>query len=342
MTFNGLEISNVSAQLGQESILRAVSFQLKAGNALAVLGPSGCGKSTLLKVIAGIITPTDGHVFWNSVEISKTPAHNRGIGLMFQNNALFPHMNVHENIRFGLDMLSVPKDEANDRIADLLTLVGLKGYGNRAVDTLSGGESQRVALARVLAPEPKLVLLDEPFNSLDRALRRTLVNQVFEILRAKKITSIHVTHEGDEASLFSDSILIIDNGKIIDNGTFAEIVDSPSNVLSADLLGLQTMWVPDAHFDDGIWSFMTPWGVKEYSDSELGRYQLLLRPEYVQVSDDGLEASVTKVFYIAGQKYINCKVGNLEKITVLTDSDISVGESVYLAVDIDSIEILVA
>lgn len=342
MTFNGLEISKVSAELGDESILQAISFQLNAGNALAVLGPSGCGKSTLLKVIAGIITPTDGHVLWNSIEISNTPAHKRGIGLMFQNNALFPHMNVHENIRFGLDMLSVPKDEANDRIADLLELVGLKGYGNRAIDTLSGGESQRVALARVLAPEPKLVLLDEPFNSLDRALRRTLVNQVFEILRAKKITSILVTHEGDEASLFSDSMLIINNGQIIDNGTFAEIVDSPSNVLSADLLGLQTMWVPDADFDDGTWSFLTPWGVKEYNDSESGRYQLLLRPEHVQVCDDGLEALVTKVFYTAGQKYINCKVGNLKNLTVLTDCDISVGESLNLAVDIDSIEVLIA
>ncbi len=342
MNFNGLEISKVSAELDGNSVLQEVSFQLQVGNVLAVLGPSGCGKSTLLRVIAGIITPTSGHVFWNSVDISKIASHKRGIGLMFQNNALFPHMNVHENIGFGLDMLSVPKDEANDRIVDLLELVGLKGYGKRAVDTLSGGESQRVALARVLAPEPKLVLLDEPFNSLDRALRRTLVNQVFEILRAKKITSLHVTHEGDEASLFSDSILIIENGQITDNGTFTEIVNSPSNVLSADLLGLRTMWVPDAHFYAGIWSFLTPWGVKEYRDSESGKYQLLLRPEHVQISGNGIEALVTKVFYTAGQKYINCKVGSLKDLTVLTDSGITVGESVHLAVDIDSIEVLVA
>jgi len=323
-------------------VLQSISFTLEAGNVLAVLGPSGCGKSTLLKVIAGIANPAGGQIFWNSADISKTPSHKRGIGLMFQNNALFPHMSVHDNIRFGLEMLSVPKDEANDRTLDLLDLVDLKGYGNRAVDSLSGGESQRVALARVLAPEPKLVLLDEPFNSLDRALRRTLVEQVFEILRAKRITSIHVTHEGDEASLFSDSILIIKDGQVINKGTFAEIIKLPLNVVSADLLGLQTVWTPDAHFRDGNWSFSTPFGSIKYDGSESERYQLLLRPEHIQVLNNGLEAVVTKTFHKAGQKYINCSVGHIKNLTVLVDSDISVGESIHIAVDLDSIEVLIA
>ena len=261
---------------------------------------------------------------------------------MFQNNALFPHMSVHDNIRFGLEMLPIPKDEANDRTVELLELVGLKDYGNRSIDSLSGGESQRVALARVLAPEPKLVLLDEPFNSLDRSLRRSLVDQVFEILRAKKITSIHVTHEGDEASLFSDSIIIIENGQIINQGTFAEVIDLPMNVLTADLLGLRTIWVPDAHFQDNIWIFSTPWGVKEYKGQESERYQLLLRPDRIQLSNNGVEAIVTKNFHAAGQRYIHCNIGDLSSLTVLVDDDISVGDSIYLAVDLDSIEVLVA
>ena len=342
MTFNGLKISELSAELGGKRVLQAINFSLQEGNVLGVLGPSGCGKSTLLKVIAGIVTPTDGQIFWNSVDVSKTPAHKRGIGLMFQNNALFPHMSVHENIRFGLEMLSVPKDEANDRTNNLLELVDLKAYGNRAIDSLSGGESQRVALARVLAPEPKLVLLDEPFNSLDRALRRSLVDQVFEILRAKEITSIHVTHEGDEASLFSDSILIIEDGQIINKGTFAEIIDLPSNVVSAELLGLRTIWVPDAHFRDGNWIFSTPWGFKEHNGQKSERYQLLLRPHHIQLSNNGLEAIVTKTFHTTGQRYINCNIGNLNNLTVLVDNDISEGESIYLAVDLDSIEVLEA
>ena len=137
MTFNGLKISELSAELGGKRVLQSINFSLQEGNVLGVLGPSGCGKSTLLKVIAGIVTPTDGQIFWNSVDILKMPAHKRGIGLMFQNNALFPHMNVYDNIRFGLEMLSTPKDEANDRTTDLLELVDLKGYGNRAIDSLS-------------------------------------------------------------------------------------------------------------------------------------------------------------------------------------------------------------
>ena len=342
MTFNGLKISEVSAELGGKRVLQSISFSLDSGNVLAVLGPSGCGKSTLLKVIAGIVNPTDGQIFWNSADVLNTPAHKRGIGLMFQNNALFPHMSVHDNIRFGLDMLSVPKDEANDRTVDLLDLVDLKGYGNRTVDTLSGGESQRVALARVLAPEPKLVLLDEPFNSLDRALRRTLVEQVFEILRAKNITSIHVTHEGDEASLFSDSILIIEDGQVINKGTFTEIINSPMNVVTAELLGLRTVWTPDSHYQDGNWSFSTPFGLIKCNGSESERYQLLLRPEHIQVLKNGLQAVVTKTFHKAGQKYINCSVGNIKNLTVLVDNDISAGQSIYLAVDLDSIEVLVA
>ena len=342
MSFNGLEIAELSAELGGKKVLQSINFSLQEGSVLAILGPSGCGKSTLLKVIAGILTPTDGRIFWNSEDILKTPAHKRGIGLMFQNNALFPHMSVHDNIRFGLEMLPIPKDEANDRTVELLELVGLKDYGNRSIDSLSGGESQRVALARVLAPEPKLVLLDEPFNSLDRSLRRSLVDQVFEILRAKKITSIHVPHEGDEASLFSDSILLIESGQIINHGTFAEIVDLPMNVLSADLLGLRTIWVPDAHFRDNNWFFSTPWGVKEHNGQESESYQLLLRPDRIQLSNDGLEAIVTKTFYAAGQKYIHCSIGNLNNLTVLVDNDISEGESIYLAVDLDSIEVLEA
>jgi len=342
MTFNGLKISEVSAELGGERVLQSINFSLQEGNVLALLGRSGCGKSTLLKVIAGIVSPTGGQIFWNSVDISMTPAHKRGIGLMFQNNALFPHMSVHENIRFGLEMLSVPKAEANDRVVDLLELVDLKGFGSRTIDSLSGGESQRVALARVLAPEPKLVLLDEPFNALDRALRRTLVDQVFEILSAKKITSIHVTHEGDEASLFSDSILIIENGQIINEGTFTEIIDLPVNVLSADLLGLRTVWAPDAEFRNQKWSLLTPWGSIECGGSQSDRYQLLLRPDHVQISNDGLEAIVTKVFYAAGQKYIDCRVGNIKNLTVLVDTNISIGESICLSVDLDSIEVLTA
>ena len=225
MTFNGLKISELSAKLAGRTVLQGINFQLQKGNVLAVLGPSGCGKSTLLKIIAGIVQPTCGNITWGSVDISKTPAHKRGVGLMFQNNALFPHMNVQENVRFGLEMLSVSKEEANDRTIDLLELVGLKGYGNRAVDTLSGGESQRVALARVLAPEPKVVLLDEPLAALDPLIIQDIQKYIMKIQSTG--TAILVTdHNVKNLFDITDRSYVLGEHTVIAEGTSREILRS--------------------------------------------------------------------------------------------------------------------
>ena len=178
MKSEGLRVGGLSVHLNETPILSDINFEIRAGETLAILGPSGCGKSTLLKSISGLVPITTGDIFWNLQSLLSSPVHKRGIGLMFQNHALFPHKTVQENVRFGLEMKKIPKGQSDDAVRELLDLVGLRGYESRSVQTLSGGESQRVALARALAPEPKLIMLDEPFNALDRSLRRRLIEEI--------------------------------------------------------------------------------------------------------------------------------------------------------------------
>jgi thiamine transport system ATP-binding protein len=166
---------------------------------ISILGPSGCGKSTLLRAIAGLLTPDSGTVEWNGRDVAPTEPHARGLRLMFQDHALFPHRSVGENIEFGLRHAAPAADERRRRVTEMLDLVGLAGHGRRAIGTLSGRRAQRVALARSLAPSPQLLMLDEPFGSLDRGLRERLTTEVGQLLRRVGVTAIHVTHDQDEA-----------------------------------------------------------------------------------------------------------------------------------------------
>jgi thiamine transport system ATP-binding protein len=204
-----LDVVDVTVRFGDRVVLDSVDLHVDAHEIVALLGPSGSGKSTLLRVIAGIVPADGGRVMLDGVDVTHTPTHRRSIGMVFQDEQLFPHMDVAANVGFGLRMAGVDKRERAARVAGLLELVGLTGFGERRVDGLSGGERKRVALARSLAPRPKLLLLDEPLTGLDRELHDRLAVEVQSILEAQEIAAIWVTHDAGEAQLVATRTLAL-------------------------------------------------------------------------------------------------------------------------------------
>ena len=198
--------------LDGEPVLDAVDFGVGPHESVALVGPSGSGKSTLLRVVAGLLAPDTGAVRWDDMDLVGVPAHRRRFGLVFQDAVLFPHLDVGGNVAYGLRAAGVPRAEAAERVDRLLALVDLPGYAGRRVDTLSGGQAQRVALARALAPEPRLLLLDEPFGALDRELRDRLGAEVRALLRELGIPALHVTHDPAEAAAVADRVARLDWG----------------------------------------------------------------------------------------------------------------------------------
>ncbi len=226
----------LSVSLEGTSILSDVSLRVEGGSVLAVLGPSGSGKSTLLRAIAGLIR-SDGAIELDGRDIASVPTHRRGIGLMFQSHALFPHLSVADNVAFGLVELGWSSTDIDRRVVELLELVELGHAENRSVATLSGGEAQRVALARALAPEPSLLMLDEPLGSLDRRLREELADSLASLLRTVDTTALYVTHDQEEASLVADRMLILEQGAVTATGRPAPLWQSPRSAWIARFLG---------------------------------------------------------------------------------------------------------
>ncbi len=227
-----LEVHNLTRSFGAIRAVSGVSFTAQTGEVLAVIGPSGCGKSTLLSIIAGLIQPDAGDVRWNGESFAGTPPHQRNFGLMFQDYALFPHLNVGDNVAFGL------RGPDKLRLAgETLARVGLAGFESRDVQTLSGGEAQRVALARALAPKPRLLMLDEPLGALDRALREQLTGELRRLLREFKQTAIYVTHDQQEAFGVADRILIMRAGSVVQFGTPEVVYREPADAFVREFLG---------------------------------------------------------------------------------------------------------
>ena len=220
-----LRVVDLRVDIAGEPILHGVNLDVAEGEVVGVLGPSGAGKSTLLRAIAGLIEPASGDVSWEGESMIDVPTHKRGFGMMFQGYALFPHMTVSENVGFGLKMAH--REEADPKINAALERVGLTGFETRSIEGLSGGERQRVALARTLAPEPRLVMLDEPLGALDRNLRQQLLAQTRRILVDGSVTALVVTHDRDEAEAISDRLAVMREGTIVQTGTLDEILASP-------------------------------------------------------------------------------------------------------------------
>ena len=233
-----LTIHDIEKTYEGQALLKKVSLTVQNDETVCLLGSSGSGKSTLLRIIAGLEEAEGGHVSWDGQDLTDIPVHEREFGLMFQDYALFPHRNVTENIAFGLRMQGLPKEEIQHKVEQALETIHMTSFAKRKVTELSGGEQQRVALARALAPEPRLLMLDEPLGALDRTLREQLGMELRRILRETRIPAIYVTHDQEEAFAIADRLLLLHDGVILQDGKPHEIYHHPRNVWVAKFFGL--------------------------------------------------------------------------------------------------------
>ncbi|MEK6752491.1 MAG: ABC transporter ATP-binding protein [Chloroflexota bacterium] len=237
-----LEVRNLIKSYEGKPLLRDISFSVSQGETICLLGASGSGKSTILKMIAGLEFPESGDILFNNIDLAQTPPHLRDFGLVFQDYGLFPHLNVFDNVAFGLRMQRIKhkghEGEIARRVHEMMELVNLTSFESRNVTDLSGGEQQRVALARALAPQPQLLMFDEPLGALDRSLKEDLLNELRGILRQTNIPAIYVTHDQEEAFAIADRILVLHDGIIIRDAAPHEIWKDPQSAFVAKLLGI--------------------------------------------------------------------------------------------------------
>lgn len=237
MSQNIIEIKNVSKTYGDNTVLNNLSLNIRKNEFLTLLGPSGCGKTTTLKILAGFENSDIGKVLFNDEDISALPPYKRQLNTVFQKYALFPHMNVYENIAFGLKIKKVSKNEIDKKVSEMLKLVALEGFEKRSIDSLSGGQQQRIAIARALVNEPKVLLLDEPLGALDLKLRKEMQSELKRIQQRLGITFIFVTHDQEEALTMSDTIVVMNKGIIQQMGSPEDIYNEPANAFVADFIG---------------------------------------------------------------------------------------------------------
>ena len=293
-----LEVHHISKSYGGKSILNDISFQVNTGETVCLLGASGSGKSTLLRIIAGLESADSGFVSFDGQDLKSTPAHLRDFGLVFQDYALFPHLNVRDNVAFGLRMRRLPEDEIAQRVANSLEMVNLSGFEERQVIDLSGGEQQRVALARALATRPRLLMFDEPLGALDRTLREDLLDELRSILHHTGVPAIYVTHDQEEASAIADRLMILHNGTIHREGTPAEVWANPGSEFVARFLGLGNIIVGNVvqKMETERWKVESEYGVFiiycAHEHKQGDKIHLLVRPLPVDEGSNIVQGTV--------------------------------------------------
>lgn len=330
-----LSVENVHKQFSDTLVLQGITFFQGAGEVVAVIGPSGCGKSTLLSIIAGLVSPNSGRILWQGEDLSSVPTHLRGFGLMFQDFALFPHMNVGANIAFGLRMQKFTASEIDRQVDETLSLVGLPGFADRDVHNLSGGEQQRVALARVLAPKPRLLMLDEPLGSLDRALRERLLDDLRDIIRLAGQTTLYVTHDQEEAYALADRVILMNQGQIVQQGTPRQLFCQPASAFVARFLGLNNLLAGEAHGD----LVDTPVGTFALATPTHGLVEVLLRPNAATLGRGKVElyATVVEVVFRGETTRLAVQVNNTRlEFDFASDQELpGLGQEIWLTVDVE-------
>jgi len=232
-----LSIENITKEYGTSKVLSGINIKINKGEFFSVVGPSGCGKTTLLRIIAGLEIPDSGKIIINDEDVTRLPPQKRNVGIVFQNYALFPNMTVFENVAYGLEVKKISKTEIQKKVHDVLEKVSMENKANEKVTVLSGGEQQRVSLARVIVTEPQLILFDEPLSNLDYTLRLEARNELKRLQKNAGITSVYVTHDQTEALALSDKIAVLDKGNIQQSGTPTEVYYNPANTFVAEFIG---------------------------------------------------------------------------------------------------------
>lgn len=298
-----LEVNHIFKSYEGKPLLNDISLKVDTGETICLLGVSGSGKSTLLRIIAGLEGADAGSVSFNHVDITSTPPHLRDFGLVFQDYALFPHLNVNENVAFGLKMRRLPQDETTERVANALDLVNLSQFGTRKVTDLSGGEQQRVALARALATRPRLLMFDEPLGALDRTLREDLLLELRAILHQTNIPAIYVTHDQEEAFAIADRVLILHNGELVREGAPPEVWSNPGSAFVAAFLGLGNVFDGEIIGDKGVgmWKVESRFGVYavrcEHKHQKGDDVHLLARPLAAESEPNSIQGIVQDVIF---------------------------------------------
>ncbi len=300
-----IEVKGISKAFEDSIAIEDISFTLEDGELLTLLGPSGSGKTTILRLIAGLIELDNGEILFDDHDVSTIPTEERNIGFVFQSYALFPHLTVAENIAFGLQTRKWSKEDILERVLHMLDVVDLEGKGNRYPRELSGGEKSRVALARALAPNPSLLLLDEPLSALDMSLKESLSVAIREIQRKVKVSTIYVTHDQVEAMEVSDKIIILDHGKIVEEGTPEDLYLTPKKVFTAEFLGITNIITGLLRSKQDNVKLDTSFGVISLQMKKVDRDEcsIAVFPEHILVSreetnaENEFEGKITKISF---------------------------------------------
>lgn len=337
-----VSLKDIVVEFDGQKVLDGLSLDIHDKEFVTFLGPSGCGKTTTLRVIAGFVTPKSGNVFFDGKDIANMPPYKRPVNTVFQKYALFPHLDVFENIAFGLRIAKVPEAEIRERVTEMLGVVSLKGFEKRRVDQLSGGQQQRVAIARALVNRPKVLLLDEPLGALDLRLRKDMQNELKRIQQQMGITFIYVTHDQEEALTMSDTVVVMDKGRIQQIGTPEDIYNEPKNAFVADFIGESNILDGIMHEDYVVEFFNRKFKCLDKGFAPMEPVDVVIRPEDIEIvpTDKGrLVGTVTSVTF-KGVHYDTIVDFKGYKWLIQTTDYHEVGEVIGIILNPDDIHIM--
>ena len=337
-----IELKNISKSFDGEKVLDNINLDIYDNEFLTLLGPSGCGKTTTLRIIGGFETPDEGDVIFMGEDIKDVPPYKRNVNTVFQRYALFPHLNVFENVAFSLREKKLPKDEINRKVTEMLGLVALKGFEKRSVTSLSGGQQQRVAIARALVNQPKVLLLDEPLAALDLKLRKDMQVELKNIQKATGITFVFVTHDQEEALSMSDTVVVMSEGRIQQIGTPVDIYNEPTNAFVADFIGESNI-LDGVMLEDRKVSFAGHiFDCVDVGFEKREPVDVVVRPEDVDIVSEEkgmLRGVVTSVTFLGVHYEIIVDINGFKWMIQTTDF-VDVDEHIGLYIEPDAIHIM--